>query len=151
MSGPDGSQTKRDARRDTRRAQYEMQQTTRRRERERRIRRQRLQTYAIIAGSVILFLLVVFFIAHAVIGSGGTSPSPHHGSYAIPAGSVERDTWHGQDTLLRSSIEREQQGVPHEWTPLRASRVSAVSAPVVIIAAGYGRSFLVTEIKCTPI
>ena len=118
MSGPDGSQTKRDARRDARRAQYEMQQSTRRRERERRIRRQRLQTYAIIAGGIILFLLVVFFIAHAVIGSGGTSPSPHHRSYTIPAGSGERNIWQGQDDFLRSSIGREQQGVSHAWAPI---------------------------------
>ncbi len=144
MSGPDGSQTKRDARRDARRSQYEMQQATRRRERERRIRRQRLQTYAIIAGGVILFLLVVFLIAHAVIGSGGTSPSPHHGSYAIPASSGEHNIWHGQDALLRSSIEREQQGVPHEWSPLRASSEGAVSAPVVIVAAGHVNRILGT-------
>ncbi|MGO8949137.1 MAG: hypothetical protein ACLQUY_16125 [Ktedonobacterales bacterium] len=84
MSGPDGSMTKRDARRNARRAQFETQQAERRRERERKIRRQRLQTYAIIGGSIVLFLLIGFLVIHAVVGSHGASVSPHHGSYTSP-------------------------------------------------------------------
>jgi hypothetical protein len=91
MSGPDGSPTKRDARRNARRAQFEMQQAERRRERERRIRRQRVQRYAIIGVSILLLLLVGFLIIHAVIGSGGTAP--HHGS-SVPAAA---EAWDGQD------------------------------------------------------
>jgi hypothetical protein len=85
MTGPDGSMTNRDNRRNARRAQFEMRQTERHRERERRIRQQRLQRYAIVGGGIIAFLLLSFLIIHAVIGSGGASTPPHHGSYTTPA------------------------------------------------------------------
>jgi hypothetical protein len=85
MTGPDGSMTNRDNRRNARRAQFEMRQAERHLERERKIRRQRLQRFAIVGG-IIVFLLISFFIIHAVIGSGGTSTPPHHSSYTIPAG-----------------------------------------------------------------
>jgi hypothetical protein len=91
MSGPDGSMTKRDNRRNTRRAQFEMRQAERRRERERKIRRQRIQRYAIIGGSIVVFLLVGFLIIHAVIGSTGTSTAPHQGPYTTPASGDTRD------------------------------------------------------------
>jgi hypothetical protein len=86
MTGPDGSMTNRDSRRNARRAQFEMRQAERHRERARKIRQQRVQRIAIIGG-IVVFLLVSFFIIHAVIGSGGTSTPPHHNSsYIIPAG-----------------------------------------------------------------
>jgi hypothetical protein len=86
MTGPDGSMTNRDNRRNARRAQFEMRQAERHRDRERKIRRQRLQRFAIVGGGIIVLLLISFFIIHAVIGSGGTSTPPHHSSYSIPAG-----------------------------------------------------------------
>jgi len=91
MSGPDGSLTKRDDRRNARRAQYEARQTERRRERERKIRRMQLQRIAIIGGSIVLFLLVGFLVLHAVIGSGGGVPAPHHATPTTPAGGDERE------------------------------------------------------------
>jgi hypothetical protein len=91
MTGPDGSMTNRDNRRNARRAQFEMRQAERHLERGRKIRRQRLQRFAIIGGGIIVFLLISFFIIHAVIGSGGTSTPPHHSSYTTPAGIASRD------------------------------------------------------------
>jgi hypothetical protein len=91
MTGPDGSMTNRDNRRNARRAQFEMRQAERHRERERRIRGQRLQRFAVVGGGIIVFLLISFFIIHAVIGSGGTSRPPHHSSYTVPAGVASRD------------------------------------------------------------
>jgi hypothetical protein len=91
MTGPDGSMTNRDTRRNARRAQFEMRQAERHRERERTIRRQRLQRFAIAGGGIIVFLLISLFIIHAVIGSGGTSSPPRHSSYTTPAGAASRD------------------------------------------------------------
>src|SRR5215469_12246660 len=86
MTGPDGSMTNRDSRRNARRSQFEMRQAERHRERERKIRQQRLQRFAIVGGGILVFLLISFFVIHAVIGSGGTSKPPHHSSRTIPAG-----------------------------------------------------------------
>ena len=91
MSGPDGSVTKRDDRRNVRRAQYEARQAERRRERERKIRRMQLQRIAIIGGSIVVFLLVGFLVLHAVIGSSGVTPAPHQASPTTPAGGDERE------------------------------------------------------------
>ena len=113
MSGPDGSPTKRDARRNARRAQFEIQQAERRRERERRIRRQRVQTYAIIVISILIVLMVAFLIIHAVIGSGGASPSPHHSSYTSPAvGGIQAVP----GVLLRPVLEEAHVAVHDGWT-----------------------------------
>ena len=90
MSGPDGSLTKRDDRRNARRAQYEARQAERRRERERKIRQMQLQRIAIIGGSIVLFLVLGFLVLHAVIGSSGGSPAPLHATPTRPAGGDER-------------------------------------------------------------
>ena len=102
MSGPDGSVTKRDDRRNARRAQYEARQIERRRDRERKIRRIQLQRIAIIGGSIVVFLLVSFLILHAVIGSSGTTPTPHHATPTTPAGGDEREE--GRPLRARGSI-----------------------------------------------
>ncbi len=127
MSGPDGSPTKRDARRNARRAQFEIQQTERRRERERRIRRQRVQTYAIIVISILIVLLVGFLIIHAVIGSGGAPPSPHHSSYTSP---VVADMQAVPDGQLRPVLEKAHVAVHDGWTSPSLLRSSRVSLPI---------------------
>ena len=91
MSGPDGSVTRRDERRNLRRAQFEAQQAERRRVRQRKIRQQRLQRYMIIGASIVLFLIVAFLIIHAVIGSGGAPVTPpQHGR---PTTTPRGDSW----------------------------------------------------------
>jgi hypothetical protein len=90
MSGPDGSVTRRDERRNQRRAQFEAQQAERRRVRQRKIQQQRLQRYTIIAVSIVVFLIVAFLIVHAVIGSGGAPVTPHHG---LPTTTPRGDSW----------------------------------------------------------
>jgi hypothetical protein len=90
MSGPDGSPTRRDERRNARRAQFESQQAERRRVRQRKIRQQRLQRYTIIGVGIVIFLLVGFLIIHAVIGSGGAPVTPPH---HLPTASPRGDRW----------------------------------------------------------
>ena len=90
MSGPDGSVTRRDERRNMRRAQFEAQQAERRRARQSKIRRQRLQRYAIIAVSIVVFLIVAFLIIHAVIGGGAPVTPPHH---PLPTKTARGDSW----------------------------------------------------------
>jgi hypothetical protein len=124
MTGPDGSMTKRDDRRNARRAQFEMRQAERRRERERKIRRQRLQRFAIVGG-IIVFLLISFFIVHAVIGSGGTSKPPHHSSYTAPAGVAS------QDGLKYLGVE---QGAAVPRPLVLSSNVTWRSAPMTVPA-----------------
>jgi hypothetical protein len=102
MSGPDGSVTKRDDRRNARRAQYEARQTERRHERERKIRRMQLQRIGIIGGSIVVFLVLGFLILHAVIGSSGATPAPHHATPTTPAGSDEREE--GRPFSARGSV-----------------------------------------------
>ncbi len=95
MSGPDGSPTKRDQRREARRAQFQQRQLERTRERARRIRNQRLLRAAIIGGSVLLIALLAFLIVHAATGNGGTStPTQNNaarGTYTTPANGTTRD------------------------------------------------------------
>lgn len=88
MSGPGGTTTKRDQRRDTRREQFQQRQADRKRARERQIRTQRIRRYSIIAGGVLLTALVAFFVVNAVIAAN----QPHqHGQYTTPATGEARE------------------------------------------------------------
>lgn len=69
MSGPGGSVTRRDQRRETRRDQYVRRQAERQAERQRKIRRQRVQRYSIIGGVVVLVLLLALAVSQFVIHS----------------------------------------------------------------------------------
>lgn len=100
MSGPGGTSTKRDQRREARRSQLQKRQQENRRRREAQIRRQRIQRGAIWGGSLLVLVIVVGLIAHAVIGSGGGSTSgssntPHiitgTGTYTTPVNGDPRD------------------------------------------------------------
>jgi hypothetical protein len=75
MSGPGGSVTKRDQRRDSRRAQFQQRQLERQRQRQLAIRNQRIQRFSIIGGSVLLVaLLAVLVVTH--LGGGTSTPTP---------------------------------------------------------------------------
>ncbi|WIG58452.1 MAG: hypothetical protein OJF49_001198 [Ktedonobacterales bacterium] len=85
MSGPGGSVTKRDDRRDARRKQFQERQRQRQLERQRKIRRQRMIRGAIIGGSVLIVALLAFFVIHGASsgGSGGNNantPAVVHGT-----------------------------------------------------------------------
>lgn len=82
MSGPGGTTTKRDQRRDTRRAQFQQRQAERKRARERELRNQRIRRYSIIAGGILLIAVVAFFVVNAVINAG--KPQVHT-QYTTPA------------------------------------------------------------------
>ncbi len=80
MSGPGGSTTKRDQRRESRRAQLQQRQITRERERQRKIRNQRLRLAAIIGVPVLLVALITVLLVSTHQGptpstSGGLSPA----------------------------------------------------------------------------
>ncbi len=82
MSGPGGATTKRDQRRETRRAQTQQRQAERKRIRERQLRNQRIRRYSIIGGGILVFAVVAFFVVNAVISAN----QPHqHGQYTTPA------------------------------------------------------------------
>jgi hypothetical protein len=92
MSGPGGSTTKRDDRRNSRRAQFEQRQAERRRERERKLRNQRIRRYSVVGGSIVAFLLIGFLVIHAVVGSGGTSTGKvSTGPFTTPANGDTRN------------------------------------------------------------
>src|SRR5262249_32338323 len=71
MSGPRGTATRRDRRRDTRRAQYEARGRLRQLETQRRLRRQQMQRYAVYAGAALVVILFASLIIHAVTSGGG--------------------------------------------------------------------------------
>ncbi len=92
MSGPDGSITKRDQRREDRRLKLRESQAQRQRERARRIMRQRLQRGAMFAGTFIVVALVAVFVIHR----GGSTPASapgasQHIQYTTPANGDVRD------------------------------------------------------------
>ncbi len=70
MSGPGGTTTRRDQRRDTRRAQFQQRQLERQRERQRQLQRQRYQRIGIGVAGFVALALVAFLIIHAVAGAG---------------------------------------------------------------------------------
>ncbi len=80
MSGPGGSTTKRDQRRDARRQQLQQRQLIRERERQRKIRNQRLRLAAIIGVPVLLVALISVLLAATHQG-----PSPSTSAGLSPA------------------------------------------------------------------
>lgn len=79
MSGPGGTKTRRDQRRDTRRAQYEARVRQRQLETQRRLRRQRMQRYAVYGATALVVILIgvlIFSVVHGATSSGGTSSGP---------------------------------------------------------------------------
>lgn len=95
MSGPGGTSTKRDQRREARRSQLQQRQAENRRLRQAQIRRQRIQRTAVWGASLLILVIVIALIAHAVIGSGGTSTKTSvisgTGTYTTPANGATRD------------------------------------------------------------
>ncbi|MGE5333481.1 MAG: hypothetical protein ACM3N4_02170 [Nitrososphaerota archaeon] len=83
MSGPGGSSTKRDQRRDARRQQLQQRQLERHRARQRQIRNQRLRLGAIVGGVILVIALVAVLLV--------TTHQP-----PSPSGSVGQQPAHGQ-------------------------------------------------------
>jgi hypothetical protein len=83
MSGPGGSVTKRDKRRDTRRAQLQQRQLERQRERQRQLRNRRIRLIAFIGVPIVIILVAV--LAFAVIGHNGSNPAPGPNGGLAPA------------------------------------------------------------------
>lgn len=73
MSGPGGTTTNRDRRREARRQQLQQRQTERRRARERQIRVRRVQRGGLIGAGVLLIALLVLLVAHLATASPGAS------------------------------------------------------------------------------
>lgn len=67
MSGPGGSVTKRDQRRESRRDQYQRRQAERLAERQRRLRQQQVRKYGFIGGGILVVLLLALGISQFVI------------------------------------------------------------------------------------
>lgn len=96
MTGPGGSQTNRDKRRQTRQQQLRERQLQRQREIQRKLRRQRIQRMSMIAAGIVVVALIAFLIVHATIGSGGSNPSTTTtvtgtGTYTTPVDGTPRD------------------------------------------------------------
>lgn len=98
MSGPGGSTTKRDQRREGRRSQLQQRQLERQRETRRRIRNQRIRRYSIVGVSVIIIALLAFLVIHANAGTGGSGSHSSNapivrgtGTYTTPANGSARD------------------------------------------------------------
>ncbi|HLZ22334.1 MAG TPA: hypothetical protein VKQ30_09445 [Ktedonobacterales bacterium] len=73
MTGPGGSSTNRDKRRQSRQQQLQQRQLERQRERARKLRQQRIQRIGVFAAGILVVALIAFLIVHAAIGSGGNS------------------------------------------------------------------------------
>ena len=106
MSGPGGSVTKRDKRRETRRAQLQQRQLERQRERLRQLRNQRIRMYTLIGAPIAVILLIV--LAFTVIGHNNSSQPKGNGGLA-PA--------HGQTVDGMACLPAEGQN-PHNHTYL---------------------------------
>jgi hypothetical protein len=96
MSGPGGTSTKRDQRRDTRRAQFQQRQLERQRERQRRLRNQRIRNGAIAASGIVIVALIAFLLIHAATSGGGSTGGKAAivtgtGTYTSPANGDTRD------------------------------------------------------------
>lgn len=75
--------TKRDQRRESRRDQYQRRQAERQVERQRLLRQQRIRTYGLIGGGIVIVLLLVLGISQLVIRSNQSNPATGLG--ATPA------------------------------------------------------------------
>lgn len=75
MSGPGGASTKRDQRRDTRRAQFQQRQLERQRERQRQIRKQQLRRGALAVGAALVIILLAVFIFNVANGNKTKTPT----------------------------------------------------------------------------
>ena len=96
MSGPKGSVTKRDQRRETRRQQYEAARRQRQIEVQRQLRRKRIQRWSLYGVTALVVILIGVLIIHAVTGGGAsggsTGPMVHStGTYTTPALGETRD------------------------------------------------------------
>ena len=99
MTGPGGSQTNRDKRRQTRQQQLRERQLQRQREIQRKLRQQRIQRMSIIAGGFLVVALIAFLIVHAAVGSGQPTSTNTTGTtitgsgvYTTPVDGTPRDT-----------------------------------------------------------
>ncbi|MFI5274187.1 MAG: hypothetical protein ACHQ4H_14225 [Ktedonobacterales bacterium] len=96
MSGPGGSVTKRDQRRDSRREQYEAARRQRQLEVQRKLRAKRIQRIAVYASAALVVVLLGALLIHAVIGGGssaGANTVIHgKGTYTQPAFGETRDS-----------------------------------------------------------
>src|SRR5262249_27842069 len=93
MTGPGGTKTKRDERRDSRRAQFQQRQLERQRARARQIRNQRIIRGAITGGGVLVLILAFALIIHAMTGGSSSSLVPRsgpHDQYTTPASGETR-------------------------------------------------------------
>lgn len=75
MSGPGGTSTKRDQRRESRRDQYQRRQFERQRERQRQIRNKQFRQWGIIGAGVVVFLLVTLLIVNGLTRGSQTGGS----------------------------------------------------------------------------
>jgi len=92
MSGPGGSFTKRDQRREERRLRLAASQTQRQRERARRIMVQRLQRGAALAGTLIILTIVAVLVTHRSGSPRASAPGgAQHIQYTTPANGETRD------------------------------------------------------------
>jgi hypothetical protein len=95
MSGPQGSVTKRDQRRETRRQQYETARRQRQIEVQRQLRRKRLQRGALYLVGALVVIMIAALIIHAATGANsatGSGPTIHSvGTYTAPALGETRD------------------------------------------------------------
>ncbi len=96
MSGPGGTSTKRDQRRDTRRAQFQQRQMERQRERQRQIRNRRIRNGGITAVTLLVVGLIAFLLIHGATSTGSTSTGHSNivtgtGTYTSPASGDVRD------------------------------------------------------------
>jgi hypothetical protein len=98
MTGPGGSQTNRDKRRQTRQQQLRERQLQRQREIQRKLRQQRIQRISVFSAGAVVVLLIALLIIHAATGSGGGSGTNNGptitgtGSYTTPVDGTPRDT-----------------------------------------------------------
>jgi hypothetical protein len=84
MSGPGGSVTKRDKRRETRRAQLQQRQLERQRERQRQLRNRRIRQ-GVIVGVPLLVIILFAILAFTVFGHVGSQPSSSSSTGLQPA------------------------------------------------------------------
>ncbi|MGH2515583.1 MAG: hypothetical protein ACRDHP_07995 [Ktedonobacterales bacterium] len=99
MTGPGGSQTNRDKRRQTRQQQLHERQLQRQREVQRKLRQQRIQRISVFASAIVIVAFIAFLIVHAAIGSGSGSGNSATGTiitgtgtYTAPVDGTPRDT-----------------------------------------------------------
>jgi hypothetical protein len=117
MTGPGGSTTKRDQRRDARRHQLQERQLARQRERQRQIRNQRIRLASIVGGAILLIALVTVLLVATHQGPTASKSNSLRPAIGQTVDGMECVTSEGSIIHIHSYLELYVNGQPATLPP----------------------------------